>query len=97
MLLFITAESENIAKMAGFFIYVSNISSKNHVYLCYHDESLDPKMVSLDQHINCTLLGRYVIYYNERKPGVEYLRWYSEYAYNDLCEVGVYGEFQVFV
>lgn len=82
--------------MAGFFIYVSNTSSKNDAYLCYHDESFDPKM-SLDQHINCTILGRYVIYYNERKPSVEYPRWFSEYAQNELCEVEIYGEFQVFV
>lgn len=81
--------------MAGFFIYVSNTSSKNDGYPCYHDESLDPKMVSLDQHINCTLLGRYVIYYNERRQDGQYPRCYSEYAYNELCEVEVYGESQI--
>lgn len=83
--------SQNFGRIAGFFVYVSNTSFKDDGYLCYHDESTDQNMLSLDQHINCTLQGRYVIFYNERIAGVQYPSFYSRYAYNDLREVEVYG------
>nr|XP_034319168.1 multiple epidermal growth factor-like domains protein 11 isoform X2 [Crassostrea gigas] len=78
-------------RVAGFFVYVSNTTSKDDGYLCYHDKSTIEGTLSSDQHINCTLHGRYVIYYNERKPGVNYPTFYSKYAYHELCELEVYG------
>lgn len=83
--------SKYLKRIAGFYVYVSNTTSKDDGYLCYHDKSTEQNML-FDQHINCTLQGRYVTYYNERKQGANYPFFYSKYAYNELCEVEVYGE-----
>eukprot|EP00105_Crassostrea_gigas_P019970 XP_011438627.1 PREDICTED: platelet endothelial aggregation receptor 1 [Crassostrea gigas] len=40
---------------------------------------------------NCSVHGQYVIYYNERLPGVAYPDDYESYVTIDLCEVEVYG------
>lgn len=74
--------------MAGYFLYVSNTTFKEQGHLCYKDQSSGNP--SVDQRINCSIYGRYVIYYNERsRYNISYL---SEYAYNELCELEVYGE-----
>lgn len=75
--------------MAGFSLYVSNTTSKDQGHCCYKDQSRGTP--SVNQHISCSIYGRYVIYYNERSfnNNPSYL---SQYAYNELCEVEVYGE-----
>lgn len=76
-------------RMAGFSLYVSNTTSKDQGHVCYKDNSWGNPLV--DQTISCSIYGRYVIYYNNRSrhdnPG-----YLSKYAYNELCEVKVYGE-----
>lgn len=77
-----------VKRMAGFYLYISNITSKDSGHLCYKDETRGSP--SVNQIIHCPIYGRYVIYYNERSPSnnPSYL---SQYAYNELCEVEVYG------
>lgn len=79
--------------MAGFFLYVSNTTVKEHGYICFHWIKIATGTPSEDQRINCNVHGRYVIYYNERKKNVVYPSYYSKFAYYDLCELEVYGEF----
>lgn len=76
--------------MAGFSLYVSNTTSKKQGHLCYKDQSSGHP--SVNQKINCLIYGRYVIYYNERGRNNNPI-YMSKRAYNELCEVEVYGKY----
>lgn len=81
--------------MAGFFLYVSNTISMDGGHLCFHEIQTEFGTPSENQNISCSVHGRYVIVYNERRPEVVYPNYYSEFAYNEVCEVEVYGEFDI--
>ncbi|XP_061170840.1 multiple epidermal growth factor-like domains protein 10 [Saccostrea echinata] len=83
--------SPYVPRMAGFFLYVSNSTSRHDGYLCFHEIQNVVGTPSEDQRINCSVHGQYVIYYNERRQDVTYPSYYSTYAFNELCEVEVFG------
>nr|XP_034315165.1 uncharacterized protein LOC117685065 [Crassostrea gigas] len=77
---------------SGFSVYISNTVNRHDGSLCYRDGHLHYK-TTLPDHvlIDCPYYGQYVIFYNERLPGVTYHSSYSPFVYAALCEVEVYG------
>lgn len=89
----ITGASNEYAKsFLGFSVYVSNTTDKAAGTLCFKDDNFTLETIPAVFTTTCPVHGQYVIYYNERLPGVSYPYYYSKYAEADLCEVEVYGQ-----
>lgn len=72
-------------------MYVSNTTSLLGGTLCFKDSDFTKSTIPAVLNISCPVYGQYVIYYNERLPGVVYPDGYSEYAFAEICELEVYG------
>ena len=79
--------------MAGFFLYISNTTFRKDYHLCFHEIQRVKGTPSEDQRINCSVHGRYVVYYNERLSTENYPSYFSDWAFYELCELEVYGNF----
>lgn len=95
MLFFSNIEARQRGRLAGFSLYVSNIDVSSTVdikssSLCYKDGSQLPP---LNFTSTCTMFGRYVIYYNERRREVTYPEKYElDTVFTELCEVIINGK-----
>lgn len=94
-LLFYEDENNGYAgRFLGFSVYVSNTTNKYDGILCFRDNNYTPSTIPDATNITCSTRGRYVIYYNNRTHPL-YPDGYSQLAFSELCEVEVYGKYQL--
>ncbi|XP_062620192.1 receptor-type tyrosine-protein phosphatase T-like [Saccostrea cucullata] len=79
------------ARFLGFYVYISNTKNKDDGHLCFHDTNNNKSTIPDVVNITCPVHGQYVIYYNIRPQVSKYTSDFSPHAFNELCEVEVYG------
>lgn len=76
----------------GFSVYISNTTHRLQGTLCFKDNQFNQTTIPAVFTTPCYVHGQFVIYYNERRAGVTYPSGYSTEAFNELCELEVYGK-----
>uniref|UniRef100_K1R5F9 Fucolectin tachylectin-4 pentraxin-1 domain-containing protein n=1 Tax=Magallana gigas TaxID=29159 RepID=K1R5F9_MAGGI len=77
--------------LLGFSVYVSNTTDRSQGTLCFKDDNFTINTIPSVFTPNCFVHGQYVIYYNERLPGVVYPDDYYRSVAIHLCEVEVFA------
>ncbi|XP_062593163.1 receptor-type tyrosine-protein phosphatase alpha-like [Saccostrea cucullata] len=82
-------------RMYGYQLYASNTTDLRNLDMMHHCYNHSgPALPDLTSNHVCTTFGRYVIFYNERIPGVTYPNsngGNQHFTYVQLCEIIVYG------
>lgn len=81
----------NKSSFLGFSVYVSNTTDRLQGTQCYTDTNFTLYTIPAVFTAVCSLLGQYVIYYNERLFDKAYPENYYHLTNNNLCEIEVYG------
>ena len=83
-------------RLAGYSLYVTNSSvtgtspKPTNGHLCFHHTGTT--LPSINQTVDCNVLGQYIVIYNERNSTVnDKYHGYSEHAWLELCDVQIYG------
>ena len=79
-------------RFIGFSVYVSNTTDKAEGVLCFKDDHYTLNTIPAIFNTTCFVHGQYVIYFNEYKNGSRFNNFSkTRYAFNELCELEVYG------
>ena len=79
-------------RFIGFSVYVSNTTDKAEGVLCFKDDNYTLNTIPAIFNTTCFVHGQYVIYFNEYKNGSRFNNFSkTRYAFNELCELEVYG------
>nr|XP_022305574.1 receptor-type tyrosine-protein phosphatase alpha-like isoform X2 [Crassostrea virginica] len=83
--------SGSAGRFLGFSLYVSNTTDLSKATLCFKDNEYTVDTIPHTFNKTCPYHGQFVIYHNDRSSDAPRRDGFSQYAYNELCEVEVYG------